>query len=133
MTRHPRPLHCSRNPHRLYRDRRHGMLFGVCAGIADYFDWDVWIVRLAAVIALMFFFPFVLVAYLIAALALRHKPEKLYRDAGDEAFWRSVSSRPDQTLSSLKQKFRELEQRLARMETQVTDEEFDLKRQFRDL
>lgn len=39
MTTHARsgdPLYTSQNPHRLYRNPANGVLFGVCAGLADY-------------------------------------------------------------------------------------------------
>ena len=35
---------------RLVRPRRGKMLAGVCAGIADYFDWDLTVVRLLFVL-----------------------------------------------------------------------------------
>lgn len=47
------------------------MIAGVCAGIADYFQWDVTIVRLALVLLTIFtgMFPFV-IFYIIAALIM---------------------------------------------------------------
>jgi phage shock protein C len=31
---------------RFYLDKRNGKIMGVCAGIADYFGWDVTLVRI---------------------------------------------------------------------------------------
>ncbi len=52
MTRDERPYQ-SPNPHRLYRDPDAGVIFGVCAGLADYFGVKIWQVRTAAVLMLM--------------------------------------------------------------------------------
>jgi len=45
------------------------MLFGVCAGIAEYFDTDPTLVRLLTV-ALALFVPGVIFLYLVAALIM---------------------------------------------------------------
>ena len=58
---------------KLYRDRDNAMLFGVCAGVAHYFDVNVLAVRVATVaLALFFFFPTVLV-YVVATLLMRER------------------------------------------------------------
>ena len=41
MTTDERPYQ-SPNPHRLYRNPEEGVLFGVCAGLADYFGGKAW-------------------------------------------------------------------------------------------
>jgi phage shock protein C len=121
------------NPYRLYRDTAHGFIAGVCAGIADYLGIRPWNVRLAAVLALMFFFVPTAIAYVVLALVLQPRPSGLYESRDEENFWRGVAAAPNQTLQSLQYKFRSLEQRLARMETLVTAEEFELRRKFRDI
>ncbi|MDL2328103.1 PspC domain-containing protein [Ruminococcaceae bacterium OttesenSCG-928-A11] len=40
-------------PKRLYRSRQNRMISGVCGGIAEYFNVDPTIVRLAAVLCLI--------------------------------------------------------------------------------
>lgn len=54
-------------PRELYRDPARGRVAGVCAGLADYFGWPVWPVRLGIALLAVFtqFFP-VVAAYLIA-------------------------------------------------------------------
>ena len=121
------------NPFRLYRDTERGILAGVCAGIADYVGAEPIVVRLVAVLGLIFFFPPTAIAYLVLAIALRPKPPALYASREEEAFWRGVSTAPEDTFQSLKRKFRELEDRLGQMEAQVTSGDFDLHRKFRDL
>lgn len=75
-------------PRGLYRDRENGWLFGVCAGIADYCDVGVAVVRLIVVVALyLFFWPTVLV-YAAAALLFRTKPLTWYGRCREYEFWR---------------------------------------------
>ncbi len=121
------------NPFRLYRDTQRGIIAGVCAGIADYLGVEPIAVRLVAVLGLFFFFPVTVIAYVALAIMLRPKPPALYGSRDEEAFWRGVSTAPDDTFQSLKRKFRDLEGRLGQMEAQVTSGELDLHRKFREL
>jgi phage shock protein C len=118
---------------RLWRDTSRGILAGVCAGIADYLGIEPIVVRIAAVAGLIFFCVPTIVGYLILAVALRPKPPALYESRDEEAFWRGVNTAPTDTFQSLRHKFRDLEERLRRMETQVTSADFDLHRKFQDL
>lgn len=61
----------------LYRSRD-GILFGICRGIADYFDISVFWTRVIVVVSFILtgFFP-VGAAYLLAVLLM--KPEPRYR------------------------------------------------------
>jgi phage shock protein C len=118
---------------RLWRDRERGILAGVCAGIADYIGIEPIVVRIIAVLGLIFFFPVTMISYVILALALPPKPPSLYDSREEEAFWRSVNTAPADTFQSLKHKFRDLEDRLAHMEAQVASGDFELHRKFRDL
>jgi phage shock protein C len=119
--------------YRLWRDRDRGIIAGVCAGIADYIGVEPIVVRLAAVLGLVFFFPPTIVVYVILAVVLRPKPRALYASPDEEAFWRGVGIAPADTLHSLKRKFADLEARLGRMESQVASGDFELHRRFRDL
>ena len=51
---------------RLYRSRDDHMVGGVCGGFARYFGVDPTLVRVLAVIALVFAFPATAVGYLLA-------------------------------------------------------------------
>jgi phage shock protein C len=53
-------------PKRLYRTRDDQMIAGVCGGIARYLGVDPTLVRVAAVVALVFTFPGALIGYLLA-------------------------------------------------------------------
>ena len=51
-----------------YRDRENGWVFGVCAGVADRFNFRVGTVRVIAIISLLLFFWLTAALYLVAAL-----------------------------------------------------------------
>ncbi|WP_404326109.1 envelope stress response membrane protein PspC [Aerophototrophica crusticola] len=127
------PIYRSPNPHKLYRNTAEGKLGGVCAGIADYLNVDSWIIRLAVVLGFFFFSPVVLVGYAVLWWILKPRPRNLYETKEEEVFWRSVATKPDQTLAGLKAKFREMDRVLGRIEGYVASKEYDLHRQFRDL
>jgi phage shock protein C len=121
-------------PTGLYRDPDRGRIAGVCAGLADYFGVKVMGVRLTFVLlSIVGFFGPVLVGYVVLAVLLNRRPPHLFRDSADEAFWRSVARRPTDTIGGLSRRFRELDDRLARLEHRVTSPEEVLRARFRDL
>lgn len=123
----------SRNPkRRLYRDRKNAIVAGVCAGIADYFGARRGIIRLITV--LVFFtplMPLVAITYVLAAINLPERPDDLYTDKQEEAFWQSINSAPRNTFGQVRHRVRELELRLRRLEAYVTSKEFELDRELK--
>ncbi len=94
---------------------------GVCAGIADYTGIDVLWVRVAAVlITFMGAFPWSLVAYFLAAWMADTKPAGLYADREEEKFWQGVRSNPGASTRDVRSKFRDIDRRLADIETFYT-------------
>ncbi|NNF51303.1 MAG: envelope stress response membrane protein PspC [Gammaproteobacteria bacterium] len=120
------------SPQRLFRDKERGAICGVCAGVADYFGFNVSVVRILTVIGSLMF-PIIFFIYIAMCLLLPVKPGQLYRDQQDERFWRSVRRSPSNTFSSVRHKFREMEARLERMERYVTSSRFNLDREFENL
>ena len=121
------------SPRRLYRNPDKAWMAGVCAGIADYFGISPAVVRVLTFIsACAFTFPTV-VGYIAAGFILQRRPERLYADTKEEAFWRSVRLEPSRTAKDLKGRFEELERRLRLAEARVTSSEFKLRQKFRDL
>ncbi|HEX4504273.1 MAG TPA: envelope stress response membrane protein PspC [Alphaproteobacteria bacterium] len=121
-------------PTGLYRDPKNGKIAGVCAGLAAYFGVKVGGLRVALILLSVFgFFGPVVVAYIVLAVLLHPKPAHLFKDSDDEAFWRSVVRRPADTVSGLSRRFRELDQRMAKLERQVTSPDEVLRAQFRQL
>ncbi|MSO81560.1 MAG: hypothetical protein EXQ97_08175 [Alphaproteobacteria bacterium] len=72
-------------------------------------------------------------AYFLAVWLLAPRPDDLYRDEREEAFWRGVRTEPADTAHGLAHTFKALEFRRRRLETRVTSPSFDLDRRFRDL
>lgn len=118
---------------RFYRDPHHGKLMGVCAGLADYFGWNVTLVRGLAIVALLWFNVVTLAVYLVLGFVLPTKPDALYDWDADEEYWRSVRRSAGDTFRDVRHRFRELDMKLQHMEGYVTSSRYDLDRQFRDL
>lgn len=72
----------------LYRDRENGWIFGVCAGIAERFDFRTGTVRLIALICLALFFWITVLAYIGATLLLKEKPLIYAGSSREYEFWR---------------------------------------------
>jgi len=122
-------LYERKNPHRLYRDKENAMLAGVCAGLANYFGLNRKGLRLVTLVSTVFFFPFVVPAYIVLAIILPVKPQDLYQDESQEKFWRGISMAPTDVFSNLSHRFRELDLRLQKMEAYVTSREFEMDRE----
>jgi len=118
---------------RIYRDPARGWIAGVCAGVADHLGVEPILVRLVAVLCLIFFILPTIVAYVAFALVLKPRPPALFASADEESFFRGLRSDPGSTLRGIRERFGRLERRLARAEALVTSDEFDLRRRFRDL
>ncbi len=153
--------HRLRNGRSLYRDPEHGKICGVCAGFAEYYDVEVWQLRLAAILGLIFLPSIAFTGYFIAYFLMDKKPYYL-RMAGDSEEFdgneaekgidpvkqkesrrgrraRSRSSNTGikmtnaQALRVAKSSFADLETRLRRMESHVTDSRFELQRELRKI
>jgi phage shock protein C len=121
------------SPSRLYRNRRDGVILGVCTGIADYFGVQRWVVRVLWVGGLLMFPPPTIIGYFLLALLLPKAPEHLYENKDEEHFWRDVRVDPARKFSELRHKFREQEQRLRGMESYVTSEAYRVHREINEL
>lgn len=121
-------LYERRNPHKLYRDKEHAMIAGVCAGIAEYFGWNRKGMRLVTALLCLVppFTPFIVVSYIILAIILPAKPVGLFETKEQAAFWRGVSNAPSDVFGSLSHRFKELNLRLEKMEAFVTSKEFEI-------
>lgn len=127
----------------LHRYPRRGWLSGVCVGLAEFFDWNVKLVRVVFVAAFIIsgFFPVGLIYlalwYLMddadAAPAPRSERPR-YRDASAASFSSSRSyGTPPRSSEDVKARFTRLEERLRNMEACVTSEDFELRRELRKL
>lgn len=105
---------------KFYLDKQNSKWLGVCSGIADYTGIDVMIIRVATVLGTIFGSGAMLVAYLIIAWMANPKPFGLYDNAEDAKFWQGVRQSPARTTRDVRAKFRDIDRRLADVETYYT-------------
>jgi phage shock protein C len=102
---------------RFYRDKQHAKLMGVCSGIADYSGINVIWVRLGAIGLVLMGAPIIIPAYFLVGLLADKKPPELYVDRQQQQFWQGVRQSPARTAREVKAQFREIDRRLADVET----------------
>ena len=102
----------------LYRDNHNAKLMGVAAGIADYTGIDTFWVRLGMVALTIFALgPIGFLAYFVMGFLLQKKPPHLYRDNQEEQYWQRVRQSPHRTAREIRARFRDIDRRLADVET----------------
>ncbi|WP_437889497.1 envelope stress response membrane protein PspC [Phytobacter sp. V91] len=111
---------------KLWRIPQQGMVKGVCAGVAQYLDVPVKLIRLITALAMLFglFFP-VLVAYIIMTFVLDPLPDN-FTEGENSPTSRELLDRVDAELDAG-------EKRLREMERYVTSDTFSLRSRFRQL
>ena len=76
----------------LYRDRENGWIFGICAGVAEYFNFRTGTVRVIAAVSLLFFFWPAVAVYFGLMLLIREKPLTYSGCRREHEFWRRRDS-----------------------------------------
>lgn len=111
---------------RFYLDKANGKVFGVCAGLANHMGWDPTFVRVGVVLLTLVTFPWGLVAYGVAAMIGKQRSAAGY---GVEA--------PDRPLRTstyeLNRSMRDIDRRMAEIETYVTAQNTPLAREIESL
>ncbi len=118
---------------RFYRIREKALLGGVCAGLADYFGFNLRVTRVLAFIAFLMAMPMTLLVYIGAVLLIPTAPDGDRKAEYDPEFRQAVRSAPAQTMSDMRRRFQSLDSRLARLERYVTSSRFNLDQEFRKL
>jgi phage shock protein C len=115
----------------IYRSRD-GVFLGVCKGIAEYFDFSVFWVRMVLIVVFIFsgFWP-VIGVYLVAAFFMKPKPVKPLESEEEQEFYDSYVHSPKTAAQRLRKKFEDLERRIRNMEDKVTGREYEWERRFR--
>lgn len=119
---------------RFYRDKRNGKVMGICAGIADYTGFDVSLVRIGMIAAVFLSSGSILPVYFIAAMVAPDKPRELETtDVEERDFWRSVRQSPARTARDIRLRLKDIDRRLADVESYVTTENRSLAREIEQL
>ena len=117
-----------------YRDKKKGKLLGVCAGIADYTGFDVSLVRVCFLAAVFMSGGSVLPFYFIAAMVTPTKPRALERtDREEQQFWQGVRASPARAARDIRSRLKDIDRRLADIESYVTTENRSLAREIEQL
>ena len=113
---------------RFYLDKANGRIFGVCSGIARHMGWDPTFVRVGVVLAtLLGAFPWTLVAYGAVAMIARNRP--IDGGYGEEAPVRLAKT----STYELNRSMRDIDRRMAEVETYVTAQNTGLAREIESL
>jgi phage shock protein C len=123
-------------PHtKFYLDKQNKKWKGVCAGIADYTGVDVVVIRIGLVVlTCVGGFPWTLVAYWVAAWLAPVKPYAIANETPEQTkFWQGVRASPARTVRDVRSRFREIDRRLAEVETYVTSSNSRLAREIEQL
>ena len=107
---------------------RQRIIFGVCRGLAEHFNFSVFWTRVLVLILFLFtgFWP-VGVLYLLAGLLLQPEPVIPLENKSDEEFYHSYTRSRSSAIERIKSKFDNIDRRIQRMEDTVTSKEFDFK------
>lgn len=106
------------SPHTtLYRDKQNAKLMGVCSGIADYTGVNAFWVRIGLIGLTFMTGGATIPCYIIAGFLLNKKPAHLYRDQEETRYWQRVRQNPKRTAREIRAKMKDVDRRLAEVET----------------
>ena len=119
---------------RFYRDKRHGKFLGVCSGLADYTGFDVTLIRILVVAAVIMGSGAPLLLYILTAMMTQDKPRELeLEDLEERQFWQGVRASPRRSANAIRSRLRDIDRRLADIESYVTTENRSLAREIDQL
>jgi phage shock protein C len=119
---------------KFYLDKKNKKWLGVCAGIADYTGVDVTLVRVGFVLLTVLGNGVTILAYFVAAWLAPCKPSELTHETPEDTkFWQGVRASPARTVRDVRSRFRDIDRRLADVETYVTSSNSRLAREIEQL
>jgi len=131
----------ARNFSGLRRIPQRGIIAGVCAGVADYFDWNLKLLRAVLVIVFLFTGAFPIVIVYCVLWYVMDPVDADTASAGGYSGGRGgnpygggspdAARRP--SLGEVQARFERLDNRLREIEECVTDKEFELRRELKKL
>lgn len=103
---------------KLYRDKQNSKILGVCAGLADYTGVNAFWVRLATLLLIPMTGFMIVPIYILMGLLLNRKPEHMYTaDPQETKYWQGVRQNPKRTARQIRGKMKEIDRRLADVES----------------
>ncbi|MCG9596859.1 envelope stress response membrane protein PspC [Vibrio sp. Isolate25] len=128
------------NKRELYRDTVNGKISGVCAGLANYFGTEVWLIRILVISAALLGGSFlVLLAYIAMTFMLEKQPANYVESLKMEQEHKLKSKpwqqgqAPGALLETLEKDFDGLENQIRGLEAYVTSDTFKVDREFKSL
>ena len=119
---------------KFYLDKQNGKFMGVCAGIADYTGVDATLVRIGTVLLTVLGSGMTIIAYLVVGWIAPKKPRELRDETPEQTkFWQGVRASPARTVRDVRSRFRDIDRRLAEVETYVTSSNSRLAREIEQL
>ena len=119
---------------KFYLDKKNGKVMGVCAGIADYTGFDVTLIRIMLVAAILMSSGGLVPLYFVAGWIADDKPRELaVEDREQQRFWQGVRQSPTRTARDIRGRLREIDRRLADIESYVTTENRSLAKEIERL
>lgn len=118
---------------RAYRRREGRWIFGVCGGLADFFELPAWAIRAMFVVVASCSAGAVFAVYIILAMVMKPAPYRPFRGFAEEEFYASYQSSRPETLARAEKAFRGLEKRLQHLESIVTRPGFEHEDELRRL
>ena len=128
------------NKRELYRDTVNGKITGVCAGLANYFALEVWLVRILVISAALLGGSFlVLLAYIAMTLMIEKQPPNYVEAIKTEQEhklknkpWQQGQT-PEMLLNTIEKDFHNLENQIRDIEAYVTSDAFKVDKEFKTL
>jgi phage shock protein C len=133
-----------------YRSTDRAVLGGVCAGVADYFGFNLCVLRFLAIIAFVCAMPMAVIAYLAAVFLIparpgtgqERAPRPRRKTRRERKFERKQARRearqqeyavPNEAAIEVRDKCQSLDKRLAELEKHITSSRYQLDREIRNL
>jgi phage shock protein C len=127
----------------LYRNKRNGMIGGVCAGLADHFEFAPWVVRLVFLGGLLFFQSLAVIGYIVACVLISPRPKGRRDDFEEEPRDRSrkhgrknmfnYQPSPSSNLHRAQERLNATLRKVEDMEAYVTSRQYKLNKEFANI
>lgn len=139
---------------RFYRSADRALLGGVCAGLADYFGFNLRVLRFMAIIAFVIAMPMAVIAYLAAVFLIPARPlnsgegysrrsderagkdrkcSRRERRRARKSARREQETAPSIAAMEIREKCQTLDERIVELERIITSSSYQLDREIRSL